>query len=157
MPAFGLSVLEESFLPMVPIMLYCSNGVTNILQPMMPKTPVFATSNSSKEMLEESFLPMVPIMLYCSNGVTNILQPMMPKTPVFGLSVIDGMNPGFRSSYFAYRNPRLKYAQEGGIVNNTLKPTITGDCDSEWRRLMELCWSPDAKKNRNAKNKCSAL
>ncbi|GKB71702.1 hypothetical protein Tco_0933114 [Tanacetum coccineum] len=25
-----------------------------------------------------------------------------------------------------------------GIVNNTLRPTIPSDCDSEWRRLMEL-------------------
>ncbi|PWA57552.1 hypothetical protein CTI12_AA410620 [Artemisia annua] len=31
----------------------------------------------------------------------------------------------------------------GGIVNNTLRPTIPSDCDPEWRRLMELCWSPD--------------
>ncbi|GJS88636.1 hypothetical protein Tco_0771272, partial [Tanacetum coccineum] len=30
-----------------------------------------------------------------------------------------------------------------GIVNNTLRPTIPSDCDSEWRRLMELCWAPD--------------
>ncbi|PWA67177.1 hypothetical protein CTI12_AA312470 [Artemisia annua] len=31
----------------------------------------------------------------------------------------------------------------GGIVNNTLRPTIPSDCDPEWRRLMELCWSHD--------------
>lgn len=31
----------------------------------------------------------------------------------------------------------------GGIVNNTLRPTIPSDCDPEWRRLMEQCWSPD--------------
>ncbi|PWA74714.1 protein kinase C, Tyrosine-protein kinase, non-receptor Jak/Tyk2 [Artemisia annua] len=29
-----------------------------------------------------------------------------------------------------------------GIVNNTLRPPIPKDCDGEWRRLMELCWSP---------------
>nr|GEY99554.1 serine/threonine-protein kinase EDR1-like [Tanacetum cinerariifolium] len=31
----------------------------------------------------------------------------------------------------------------GGIVSNTLRPTIPKDCDGEWRRLMELCWSPN--------------
>ncbi|KAI3769010.1 hypothetical protein L6452_00106 [Arctium lappa] len=31
----------------------------------------------------------------------------------------------------------------GGIVNNSLRPTIPSDCDPEWRRLMEQCWSPD--------------
>ncbi|GJR53063.1 serine/threonine-protein kinase STE20-like protein [Tanacetum coccineum] len=31
----------------------------------------------------------------------------------------------------------------GGIVNNTLRPTIPSDCDPEWRRLMELCWATD--------------
>ncbi|PWA51988.1 protein kinase C, Tyrosine-protein kinase, non-receptor Jak/Tyk2 [Artemisia annua] len=29
-----------------------------------------------------------------------------------------------------------------GIVSNTLRPPIPKDCDGEWRRLMELCWSP---------------
>ncbi|XP_073122546.1 uncharacterized protein [Henckelia pumila] len=31
----------------------------------------------------------------------------------------------------------------GGIVNNTLRPTIPSYCDPEWRRLMEQCWSPN--------------
>ncbi|KAL1566928.1 hypothetical protein AAHA92_02467 [Salvia divinorum] len=31
----------------------------------------------------------------------------------------------------------------GGIVNNTLRPTIPSYCDSEWRRLMEECWAPN--------------
>ncbi|XP_062189194.1 uncharacterized protein LOC133892437 isoform X2 [Phragmites australis] len=31
----------------------------------------------------------------------------------------------------------------GGIVNNTLRPPVPASCDSEWRRLMEQCWSPD--------------
>ncbi|KAJ0963648.1 hypothetical protein J5N97_028770 [Dioscorea zingiberensis] len=31
----------------------------------------------------------------------------------------------------------------GGIVNNTLRPPIPERCDSEWRKLMEQCWSPD--------------
>ncbi|XP_047168753.1 uncharacterized protein LOC124837438 isoform X1 [Vigna umbellata] len=31
----------------------------------------------------------------------------------------------------------------GGIVNNTLRPPIPKRCDSEWKRLMEECWSPD--------------
>lgn len=31
----------------------------------------------------------------------------------------------------------------GGIVSNTLRPTIPSYCDSEWRRLMEQCWAPN--------------
>ncbi|KAF7834802.1 putative serine/threonine-protein kinase SIS8 [Senna tora] len=31
----------------------------------------------------------------------------------------------------------------GGIVNNTLRPTIPSYCDSEWRTLMEQCWAPN--------------
>ncbi|WMV40109.1 hypothetical protein MTR67_033494 [Solanum verrucosum] len=31
----------------------------------------------------------------------------------------------------------------GGIVNNTLRPTIPNYCDSEWRCLMEQCWAPN--------------
>lgn len=31
----------------------------------------------------------------------------------------------------------------GGIVNNTLRPPVPANCDLEWRRLMEQCWSPD--------------
>ncbi|XP_011091394.1 uncharacterized protein LOC105171847 isoform X2 [Sesamum indicum] len=35
----------------------------------------------------------------------------------------------------------------GGIVNNTLRPPIPERCDSEWRKMMEECWShdPDAR------------
>lgn len=31
----------------------------------------------------------------------------------------------------------------GGIVNNTLRPTIPSYCDLEWRTLMEQCWAPN--------------
>ncbi|WVZ06613.1 hypothetical protein V8G54_019959 [Vigna mungo] len=31
----------------------------------------------------------------------------------------------------------------GGIVKNTLRPPVPERCDSEWRKLMEECWSPD--------------
>lgn len=31
----------------------------------------------------------------------------------------------------------------GGIVNNSLRPTIPDHCDPEWRKLMEECWSAD--------------
>ena len=31
----------------------------------------------------------------------------------------------------------------GGIVNNTLRPTIPAFCDDEWRTLMEECWAPN--------------
>ncbi|KAI3811408.1 hypothetical protein L1987_21130 [Smallanthus sonchifolius] len=31
----------------------------------------------------------------------------------------------------------------GGIVNNTLRPTIPTWCDPQWKSLMESCWSAD--------------
>ncbi|CAK9162406.1 unnamed protein product [Ilex paraguariensis] len=31
----------------------------------------------------------------------------------------------------------------GGIVKNTLRPPIPERCDTEWRKLMEQCWSSD--------------
>ena len=31
----------------------------------------------------------------------------------------------------------------GGIVSNTLRPTIPSFCDPEWRTLMEQCWAPN--------------
>ncbi|CAM8999439.1 unnamed protein product [Rhodiola kirilowii] len=31
----------------------------------------------------------------------------------------------------------------GGIVKNTLRPPIPQRCDTEWKNLMEQCWSPD--------------
>lgn len=31
----------------------------------------------------------------------------------------------------------------GGIVKNTLRPTIPERCDPEWRKLMEQCWAAD--------------
>ncbi|KAJ4838437.1 hypothetical protein Tsubulata_021120 [Turnera subulata] len=31
----------------------------------------------------------------------------------------------------------------GGIVSNTLRPPIPANCDPEWRKLMEECWSFD--------------
>ena len=33
---------------------------------------------------------------------------------------------------------------QGGIVNNTLRPTIPRSCDPGWRSLMEKCWAADA-------------
>ncbi|XP_076943180.1 RAF-like serine/threonine-protein kinase 24 [Bidens hawaiensis] len=32
---------------------------------------------------------------------------------------------------------------KGGIVNNTLRPTVPTWCDPEWKSLMESCWSAD--------------
>ena len=31
----------------------------------------------------------------------------------------------------------------GGIVSNTLRPTVPSSCDPEWRTLMEQCWAPN--------------
>ncbi|XP_026663859.1 uncharacterized protein LOC103715979 isoform X2 [Phoenix dactylifera] len=32
----------------------------------------------------------------------------------------------------------------GGIVSNTLRPTVPDSCDPDWRSLMEKCWSAEA-------------
>ncbi|KAK8595796.1 hypothetical protein V6N12_064305 [Hibiscus sabdariffa] len=31
----------------------------------------------------------------------------------------------------------------GGIVNDSLRPTIPAWCDPEWKALMEQCWASD--------------
>ncbi|KAK8939816.1 hypothetical protein KSP40_PGU010243 [Platanthera guangdongensis] len=31
----------------------------------------------------------------------------------------------------------------GGIVNNTLRPPVPESCDSDWKALMERCWSAE--------------
>lgn len=31
----------------------------------------------------------------------------------------------------------------GGIVKDTLRPTVPEKCDPEWKKLMEQCWSAD--------------
>lgn len=43
--------------------------------------------------------------------------------------------------YFPSLSCTLIYT--GGIVNNTLRPTIPSYCDLEWRTLMEQCWAPN--------------
>lgn len=37
----------------------------------------------------------------------------------------------------------VTFFHAGGIVNNTLRPTIPNYCDAEWRTLMEECWAPN--------------
>ncbi|KAJ0780501.1 hypothetical protein HanPI659440_Chr06g0238481 [Helianthus annuus] len=37
----------------------------------------------------------------------------------------------------------------GGIVNNTLRPTIPTWCDPEWKSLMESCWSADPQQSKS--------
>jgi len=34
----------------------------------------------------------------------------------------------------------------GGILSNTLRPTVPASCDPQWRELMELCWSNEPDK-----------
>jgi hypothetical protein len=42
---------------------------------------------------------------------------------------------------FKFYTHSLAHSHTGGIVNNTLRPTIPGYCDIEWRTLMEQCWA----------------
>uniref|UniRef100_A0A7N0SWI8 Protein kinase domain-containing protein n=1 Tax=Kalanchoe fedtschenkoi TaxID=63787 RepID=A0A7N0SWI8_KALFE len=37
----------------------------------------------------------------------------------------------------------------GGIVSNTLRPTVPESCDLEWRSLMERCWSSEPSERPN--------
>jgi hypothetical protein len=51
--------------------------------------------------------------------------------------------PGFPHPPFKFYTHSLANSHTGGIVNNTLRPTIPGYCDIEWRTLMEQCWAPN--------------
>lgn len=83
------------------------------------------------------------------------------RWPIFHpRSLITGYMPSILKSLISYCFTRIDYNSplycgnfctilmnylftEGGIVNNTLRPPIPKRCDSEWKKLMEECWSPD--------------
>lgn len=37
----------------------------------------------------------------------------------------------------------------GGIVSNTLRPSVPESCDPDWRALMERCWSSEPSERPN--------
>ncbi|MCL7050473.1 hypothetical protein MKW94_012679 [Papaver nudicaule] len=45
----------------------------------------------------------------------------------------------------------------GGIVSNTLRPAVPESCDTEWRSLMERCWSADPAERPSFKEIASQL
>ncbi|KAL0300950.1 UNVERIFIED_CONTAM: putative serine/threonine-protein kinase DDB [Sesamum radiatum] len=79
--------------------------------------------------------------LKCDNLLVNLKDPSRPicKVDVFSFGIVlweilTGEEPYANMHYGAII---------GGIVNNTLRPTIPNYCDAEWRRLMEQCWAPN--------------
>ncbi|PPD89153.1 hypothetical protein GOBAR_DD13910 [Gossypium barbadense] len=56
--------------------------------------------------------------------------------------ILTGEEPYANMHYGAIIASQSK-SLRGGIVSNTLRPTIPSFCDPEWRKLMEQCWSPN--------------
>ncbi|XP_062025388.1 uncharacterized protein LOC133741521 [Rosa rugosa] len=136
--AFGMEYLHSKNI--VHFDLKCDNLLVNLRDPQRPicKVGDFGLSRIKRNTLVSGgvrgTLPwMAPELL---NGSSSRVS---EKVDVFsfGISmweILTGEEP--------YANMHCG-AIIGGIVKNTLRPPIPERCDSEWRTLMEECWSPD--------------
>lgn len=136
--AFGMEYLHSKNI--VHFDLKCDNLLVNLKDPLRPicKVGDFGLSKIKRNTLVSGgvrgTLPwMAPELL---NGSSNKVS---EKVDVFSFGIVmweilTGEEPYANMHYGAII---------GGIVNNTLRPTIPGHCDPEWRRLMEQCWAPD--------------
>ncbi|KAM1172302.1 hypothetical protein ACFX2I_022421 [Malus domestica] len=136
--AFGMEYLH--FKNIVHFDLKCDNLLVNLRDPERPicKVGDFGLSRIKRNTLVSGgvrgTLPwMAPELL---NGSSNRVS---EKVDVFSFGIVmweilTGEEP--------YANMHCG-AIIGGIVNNTLRPPIPKRCDSEWKNLMEQCWSPD--------------
>ncbi|XP_047327294.1 uncharacterized protein LOC124930959 [Impatiens glandulifera] len=135
--AFGMEYLHSKNI--VHFDLKCENLLVNLKDPSRPicKVGDFGLSKIKRNTLVSGgvrgTLPwMAPELL---NGSSNKVS---EKVDVFSFGIVlweilTGEEPYANMHYGAII---------GGIVNNTLRPTIPGYCDSEWGRLMEQCWAP---------------
>ncbi|KAK1353022.1 putative Serine/threonine protein kinase [Heracleum sosnowskyi] len=136
--AFGMEYLHSKNI--VHFDLKCDNLLVNLRDPQRPicKVGDFGLSRIKRNTLVSGgvrgTLPwMAPELLNgCSNRVTE-------KVDVFSFGIamweiLTGEEP--------YANMHCG-AIIGGIVKNTLRPPIPIRCDSEWKNLMERCWSAD--------------
>ncbi|KAF7834806.1 serine/threonine-protein kinase STE20 isoform X1 [Senna tora] len=136
--AFGMEYLHAKNI--VHFDLKCDNLLVNLKDPLRPicKVGDFGLSKIKRNTLVSGgvrgTLPwMAPELL---NGSSNKVS---EKVGVFSFSIVlweilTGEEPYANMHYGAII---------GGIVNNTLRPTIPSYCDSEWRTLMEQCWAPN--------------
>ncbi|MQL88171.1 hypothetical protein Taro_020724 [Colocasia esculenta] len=120
--------------------LKCDNLLVNLKDPQRPicKVGDFGLSKIKRNTLVSGgvrgTLPwMAPELL---NGSSSKVS---EKVDVFSFGIVmweilTGEEPYANMHYGAII---------GGIVSNTLRPTVPVTCDPEWRRLMEQCWAPD--------------
>ncbi|KAK7243820.1 hypothetical protein RIF29_38632 [Crotalaria pallida] len=136
--AFGMEYLHSKNI--VHFDLKCDNLLVNLKDPLRPicKVGDFGLSKIKRNTLVSGgvrgTLPwMAPELL---NGSSNKVS---EKVDVFSFGIVlweilTGEEPYANMHYGAII---------GGIVNNTLRPTIPSYCDEEWRTLMEECWAPN--------------
>ncbi|KAI4333291.1 hypothetical protein L6164_018121 [Bauhinia variegata] len=136
--AFGMEYLHSK--DIVHFDLKCDNLLVNLKDPLRPicKVGDFGLSKIKRNTLVSGgvrgTLPwMAPELL---NGSSNRVS---EKVDVFSFGIVlweilTGEEPYANMHYGAII---------GGIVNNTLRPTIPSYCDPEWRTLMEQCWAPN--------------
>ncbi|KAG4958011.1 hypothetical protein JHK85_044391 [Glycine max] len=136
--AFGMEYLHSKNI--VHFDLKCDNLLVNLKDPMRPicKVGDFGLSKIKRNTLVSGgvrgTLPwMAPELL---NGSSNKVS---EKVDVFSFGIVlweilTGDEPYANMHYGAII---------GGIVNNTLRPTIPSYCDLDWKTLMEQCWAPN--------------
>ncbi|CAA7054060.1 unnamed protein product [Microthlaspi erraticum] len=136
--AFGMEYLHMKNI--VHFDLKCDNLLVNLRDPQRPicKVGDFGLSRIKRNTLVSGgvrgTLPwMAPELL---NGSSNRVS---EKVDVFSFGItmweiLTGEEP--------YANLHCG-AIIGGIVNNTLRPPVPERCETEWRKLMEQCWSFD--------------
>ncbi|CAF2060397.1 unnamed protein product [Brassica napus] len=136
--AFGMEYLHSKNI--VHFDLKCDNLLVNLKDPSRPicKVGDFGLSKIKRNTLVSGgvrgTLPwMAPELL---NGSSSKVS---EKVDVFSFGIVlweilTGEEPYANMHYGAII---------GGIVNNTLRPTIPVFCDDEWRTLMEVCWAPN--------------
>lgn len=136
--AFGMEYLHSKNI--VHFDLKCDNLLVNLRDPSRPicKVGDFGLSKIKRNTLVSGgvrgTLPwMAPELL---NGSSSKVS---EKVDVFSFGIVmweilTGEEPYANMHYGAII---------GGIVNNTLRPPVPANCDPEWKRLMEQCWSPD--------------
>nr|GLL38236.1 uncharacterized protein LOC109178093 isoform X1 [Ipomoea trifida] len=136
--AFGMEYLHSKNI--VHFDLKCDNLLVNLKDPSRPicKVGDFGLSKIKRNTLVSGgvrgTLPwMAPELL---NGSSNKVS---EKVDVFSFGIVlweilTGEEPYANMHYGAII---------GGIVSNTLRPSIPSYCDPEWRNLMEQCWAPN--------------
>ncbi|XP_050222954.1 uncharacterized protein LOC126673045 isoform X2 [Mercurialis annua] len=136
--AFGMEYLHSKNI--VHFDLKCDNLLVNLKDPQRPicKVGDFGLSKIKRNTLVSGgvrgTLPwMAPELL---NGSSNKVS---EKVDVFSFGIVlweilTGEEPYANMHYGAII---------GGIVNNTLRPSIPSFCDMDWKRLMEQCWAPN--------------